>query len=248
MSFVQKNPLFIDRDPFVIRTIDNDNDLEKVLKLRHKVFYEELLNKSLESKLDQDEFDSICDHLVISNDKNEIIGTYRLILSDFSNKFYSETEFDLTEIKKLEGKKLELGRACIEKEYRVSGALMMLWKGIFEYAKLLDVSYIFGCSSIKEINFYEVARICNKFIKEGYAKDLRIDPIDEYKIDKFDSYVELVDNQEPKEKIPVLFRSYLKAGVTIHKEPAIDKDFKCIDFFTMLKFNNMNEDLKAKLQ
>ena len=102
-NFTRKVILDFERGSFRIKTLENIHEVKKTLQLRHKVFFEELLHKSLKNGLDEDQFDDICDHLaVINKETNEIVGTYRLISSNFSNKFYSENEFDLTELKNQE--------------------------------------------------------------------------------------------------------------------------------------------------
>jgi putative hemolysin len=83
-----------------------------------------------------DEFDLRCDHLIIQDAASrEVIGTYRVNASTYSRNFYSNKEFHLDNFLRSPGCKLELGRACIHKDYRNGRVLSLLWKGIVMYSE-----------------------------------------------------------------------------------------------------------------
>lgn len=65
--FKPKVSLFIETRRFLIKTVENCFELKKALNLRYEVFYEELLNKKTLLGMDVDGFDSICDHLIITD-------------------------------------------------------------------------------------------------------------------------------------------------------------------------------------
>jgi putative hemolysin len=46
--------------------------------------------------------------------------------------------------------------------------------------------------------------------------------------------------------IPSLLKSYIKTGAVVCGEPALDQDFQCIDFFTLLDVRNMKESVMKK--
>ena len=117
--FRAKVSLFVDAQKFLIKTGESGYELEKALKLRYEVVYREILNKRAFLNIDVDEFDFISDHLIIIDKKSEeAVGTYRLISSTFSERFYSETEFFIENLKRTADNKLELGRACVHREHR----------------------------------------------------------------------------------------------------------------------------------
>jgi putative hemolysin len=43
------------------------------------------------------------------------------------------------------------------------------------------------------------------------------------------------------EMIPALLQSYLKAGAKVAASPALDRDFKCVDFFTVLDMESLTQ-------
>jgi Putative hemolysin len=254
--FKPKVLLFIETKKFIIKTAENGYELEKALNLRYEVFYEELLNKKAFLNVDVDRFDPVCDHLIIIDKKSErVIGTYRIISSTYSRRFYSETEFFIHNLKSVPGNKLELGRACVHRDYRNGVTIALLWKGISEYMKKVDAKYLFGCSSVSTTNLVEIS-LMYKYLKELYysSEGFRVYPKNKYVLDQINHYADTFDRLNIKtetveELVPPLLKSYLKAGARVCGEPALDKKFKCADFLTVLDVELLNgffEKYKAK--
>ena len=244
----------IENKKYIIKTAENGFDLEKVLRLRHKVYYEEILHKNTTNSIDIDRFDHICDHLmVIAKSTNECVGTYRLNSSLFNKNFYSSTEFNINNILLHNGNKLELGRACIEKEYRNTLSFAMLWKGLSEYIKKTGTRFIFGCSSIKATKFDEIAPLYT-YLRAHYfsTNDYRVYPRRKYKFRYLSRYVKQRDHQVEKEPyLPdkclfSLLKFYLRSGAVICGEPALDREFMCTDFFTLLDMTKLDEQIERK--
>lgn len=252
-QFKPKVPLLIESNKFVIKTVENIFELEKALNLRYEVFYKETLNKDNFSRTDIDKFDSICDHLIILDKKhNTVVGTYRFISSTFSDKFYSETEFAIDQVKNAEGIKLELGRACVHRDYRNGIGIALLWKGLSEYFRKINAKYLFGCSSIGTTNIVEISLIY-KYIKELYLspENFRVFPKEKHRIKELDYYLGAFDKfaikaESIEDFIPPLLKSYLKAGSVICGEPALDKKFKCADFFTVLDLEVLSKSFEKR--
>ncbi len=223
---------------FVLKTAESPFELRQVLKLRHEVFYKELQDRVHETSLDFDEFDAICDHLIIIDKKSaRIVGTYRMISSTFSNRFYSQGEFNLDGLLAQPGVKLELGRACIDAEFRTGAIINLLWKGIAEYILKTDTAYLFGCASVHTVD----AVIASRLLALLRAKGLAVDELDVKPNDKFRCILPRVQADESMEKeIPPLIQSYIMAGAKFYGEPALDVDFHCFDFFMMLKISEMS--------
>lgn len=237
--FEPKVRVYQTSENFILKTADSPFELRQVLKLRHDIFYRELQNKEAESQLDIDDFDTICDHLIIIDRKSsKVVGTYRVISSTFSDKFYSAGEFDMGELLKAPGHKLELGRACIHKEYRTGAIINLLWKGICEYIKKTNTQYLFGCASVQTTDPTEAAKILGYLSAQGLSvNDFGIEPTAKYKCALPNA---VVADANVADSIPALIQSYVKAGAKFHGAPALDKDFQCFDFFMVLDVNNMN--------
>ena len=244
----------IERDGYIIKTADTGEELEETLRLRHNVFYRELIGKELPFELDMDRFDTRCDHLIIIDCKTDnIVGTYRLISSTFSPDFYSEGEFDLNDIKRLDGVKLELGRACIDKKYRNGQTIVLLWLGLNEYINKTQAKYLFGCSSVQTVDFRKIAVIQRYIQQHHYTQPhIRVKPNDKYRVKDFASIVSNLDQLSVFEKkaakfIPSLLSTYLAIGAQICGEPAYDREFKCMDYLTIIDVEAINQRFIGKL-
>jgi putative hemolysin len=238
--------------PFVVKTASTSEELKEALHLRYQVFHREMIGKTKENGIDVDEYDFLCDHLVIVEKKtNKIVGTYRMNCTDFSNDFYSAREFDLSRIMEQPGIKLELGRACIHKDFRRGVVISLLWRGIADYMAQSHAQLLFGCASIKTENPRQAALIYKYFQAKGrIISEYMAPPTLPYTMPKLDLWINYFQDpmteaeiKEVEALIPPLCRAYLKIGAYIGGEPAWDAEFKCIDFLTILHREDLNRTL-----
>ena len=253
--FEPKIRIFTEKNRYIIKTAETEKEFRDVLHLRFNVFYGEYLKRKHLKGFDIDKFDFLGDHLmVVDKEKGRCVGTYRLISSVFSEKFYSETEFDIDNIKRLPGNLLELGRSCVEREARNGFVLTFLWKGLSEYIKKSGADYLFGCTSVKTTDFYQAALMYRYLRKNYYASPtLRVKPRNRYPIKNFYHYISSSREKEEgcsekalKKMFPSLLLSYLNAGAMICGQPAFDEHFCCVDFFTLLDMQNSSLSIKKK--
>ena len=128
-------------------------------RLRYLVFNCELgegFDGSDRTGLDRDHFDFICDHLMVRDSATgKLAGTY-CMQSGYRAKgnlgYYGEEFFDFGPFEEIRCEVLELGRACVHREYRNTNVLHMLWKGIARYALSCGARYLIGCSSLSSQN------------------------------------------------------------------------------------------------
>jgi putative hemolysin len=204
-------------------------------RLRYLVFNCELgegLDISARTGLDRDRFDFICDHLMVHDaTTGKLAGTYRM-QSGYRAKgnlgYYGEEFFDFRPFESMRGEVLELGRACVHTEYRNTTVLHMLWKGIARYALSCRARYLIGCSSVSSQNENEGMALYEA-LRESHLVEpsLRTNPVAgrECKTDG--------SRQAPPQP-PRLFRAYLDLSARICGPPAIDREFKTIDFLTLV--------------
>jgi len=215
-----------------------EEDMESVLRLRFEVFNLELnegLASSFSTGMDEDDYDRHCEHImVMDSSKNIAVGTYRMMTGTSAEAgigFYSESEFDLTNIKRHRGEKLELGRACVHKDYRGSAVLNLMWSGVARYIEEQGIQYIFGCGSIHTINPKIVSNVY-AYLKKDYLNErFRAYPL--RGVPGFDPEARL-DRGEVLKHIPPLLLAYLRLGARICGEPAFDSEFGVSDFLLLL--------------
>ena len=239
-SFIKIN---IKNSKYILKTIDTVSEFKEVLKLRNKIFTEEygFISKS---EFDIDVFDFNCDHLIIKTvDTHEVIATYRILCSDFVKDFYSSTEFEISNFLNTPGTKLELGRACIEKDHRKGSVLNLLWRGIIQYSITTKAEFLFGCSSIKTESYLTSLNINEALLRENKIKsEWSISPKLKYQFNELEKTSSEVDAVE----IPPLLKSYLAAGANVHGLPAYDREFHCLDYLTILKLSSINETFERR--
>lgn len=254
-KFKPKVEIFSEKGPFILKTVTDSEELIEALRLRYQVFHREMIGKSKAHGIDVDSFDFVCDHLVIKDRKTQrIVGTYRLNCSRFSKSFYSAQEFNLRNLLEKPGVKLELGRACIQKEYRTGVVIALLWRGIAEYMAATHSDYLFGCASIKTESPRQAALLYRHFeMEKRYQEELLCPPTLDFSMASLDLWISQMnrpltgeEQSEVQALIPPLCRAYLKAGANLGGEPAYDQEFKCIDFLTILHREHLNKALWRK--
>src|SRR5215813_3483112 len=226
--------LEIKKGPYVARLVSKQRDILPALRLRFEVFNLEL-NEGLASAFtyghDVDEFDSICDHLVVEHiPTRRVIGTYRLQTGANARRnlgYYSEREFDFTPYEQFRSELVELGRACIHRDHRSTDVLYLLWRGIAQYALARRARYLIGCSSLTSQDPAEGAGVYRSLQSWQVAEHFRTSPRPELALPTADSSCTNV-------AVPKLLRTYLAIGARICGPPAIDRNFKTIDFLTLL--------------
>jgi putative hemolysin len=210
-------------------------DVVECQRLRCLVFNCELgegLSSSAQAGLDRDEFDLICDHLMVRDaSKGLLIGTYRLqtgYRAQGNLGYYSQQLFDLKPLEPIRGQVLELGRACVHPDYRNTGALQMLWKGIAQYALLCGARYLIGCSSLTSQDESEGAALY-EFLRDRFLAPTEFQTSPH-------SHCRCGGNgiAGSLPKIPRLFRAYLDVSAKLCGPPAIDREFRTIDFLTFV--------------
>jgi putative hemolysin len=255
-KFKAKINFNIEVGSYLIKTAETPEELIESFRLRDEVFNQEF--RGIEyTGLDFDKYDYYFDHLIIVHKElKKIIGTYRLNCSSDSKNSYTATEFDLKPLFFKMGPFLELGRACIHKDFRKGSVISLLWRGITEYMKLSNASILFGCSSIKVNNARDTALIYRHLIEIGLvSKEFNCKPTKKFTMQDLDTWnfyfrngLNLNQKIEAEEMIPSLLRSYLKLGSLIAGEPAFDEDFDCIDLLTILKREDLADSLAKRFQ
>jgi putative hemolysin len=242
--------------PYLIKTAESKAELIDSFKLRHQVFHQEFRGHT-GTGLDFDRFDYYFDHLIIVHiETQKIIGTYRLNCSKFSDESYTALEFDLGYLRRRQGPILELGRACIQSDYRKGSIISLLWRGIAEYMRLSGANLLFGCSSVK-INSAHDAALVYKHLCDQNLVDTNYSarPTKKFKMENFESWLNYFregwsdeQTQTAEKLLPPLLKSYLKLGSKVVSEPAFDEEFDCIDLLTVLKVEDLSNSLAQKFQ
>ncbi len=217
-----------------VRVAQSNDEIIAAQRLRYQIFTEEYgatLHSPVQG-LDCDRYDQYCNHLIVINNLNgEVIATTRLLEDadvPLTGGFYSESEFDLSTIHRMPGKKLEIGRTCVHRDYRAGATLALLWSGIARFVLERRFDYLLGCGSISLINGFTDAWSITRQLLLTNALDPELQvkphhPLPETGIP--DGY---------QAAIPALIKAYTRLGASIGGEPCWDPDFQCADLFILL--------------
>lgn len=221
-------------------------DVVECQRLRFLVFNCELgqgLDVSTLSGLDRDPFDFVCDHLMVHDAAtNKLVGTYRM-QTGYRAKgnlgFYGEGLFDFSPFEKIRGQILELGRASVHQEYRNTPVLHMLWKGIAKYRERCGARYLIGCSSLPSQDENEGVALYEELRERHLIEpSLRTFPKPGH---------ECHSSGQPAKtpRPPRLFRAYLNISARLCGPPAIDREFKTIDFLTLVDLEGIPQRVRT---
>ncbi len=227
---------------YVTRLAQTERELLQAQALRFQVFNVELgegLAESVALGLDMDRFDAACDHLlVIDTTADAVVGTYRLQTGERAQQchgYYCEREFDLTPFAPHRAQVLELGRACVHIEHRSFAVLNALWRAIALYARQRGSRYLIGCSSLTSQDPSVGAASYLALQKHLAPEAFRTLPQPAYVC-----AMSVVAAKPPK--IPKLLAAYLTLGIKLCGPPAIDREFKTIDFLTLFDLEQIRID------
>jgi putative hemolysin len=220
---------------YATRLAQYSSEVRAAQALRYEVFNLELnegLEQSHATGLDEDPFDAVCDHLIVEDlSTGQVVGTYRLQSGRNAASrmgYYSAQEFEFNVFEPIRAEMVELGRACVHRQHRNLVVLGLLWKGIGDYARKYGARYLFGCSSLTAqdptIGASAYADLCRRHLVEP---KWRTRPVAAYDCSLSQLAADPVS-------IPKLLRAYLALGAKICGPPALDRQFKTIDFLTFL--------------
>jgi len=213
-------------------------DVEDALRLRYKVFAEEL-GARIDSNdgLDRDSFDDWCDHLIVRDDDSlRVIGTYRVLPPHRARqlgRLYAESEFDLSRLAHLRESMVEIGRSCVHRDYRQGPAIMLLWAGLAQYMRCNGYRHMVGCASASLADGGAQAAALRDSL-QGHLADpeYRVFPRLPFPHERFQRAAQC--------EMPPLIRGYIRLGAQICGEPAWDPDFNTADFLVWLSLERLN--------
>lgn len=214
-------------------------------ELRYRVFVEEMGAKASPKmqaeKRDFDEFDDICDHLLVVDTENDkVVGSYRLLRRSQipeGRGFYTESEYDIAKmVNHFEGDVMELGRSCVDVEFRNRASMQLLWRAISTYVQFHKVELLFGCASLPGSDSKQHA----EHLTYLYHNHLAPEEIRPRVLEKLYKPMDLVDPATYDDKriiasLPPLVKGYLRLGGYIGDGAFEDHEYNTTDVCIVMK-------------
>lgn len=236
---------------YEVRLTRNKDERRQVRQLRYDVFVEEEGASATEEQRnlreEYDSFDRYAEYLAVFHN-GKIVGTYRIIDRNAAEKmdgFYTESEFNISKIKKVDGNIAEMSRACVNREYRDNALVMrLLWAGLGEYIVRRKIAILFGVASWVGTKPVESAQAISYLyynhlsplglratvLSENFAPD--VNP----KLSRMNILPrEFVDEADARRQMTPLIKGYLRLGATFGRGVFIDKSFNTYDVFVMVQ-------------
>jgi len=242
---------------FVVRLAKDAEERRQVRQLRYKVFIVEegasATEEQKELQEEYDRYDRFADYMVVMHG-DRVVGTYRIIDREAAEKmdgFYTETEYNVDKLKRVNGNIVEMSRACVDQEYRDSGLVMrMLWMGLADYVMKQRVKILFGVASFvgkEPVNFAQ----CLSYLYYNHLAPLRLrasvrtEGMIANGVNPKKSRMNIlprvfVDEDAAREQMPALIKGYLRLGAEVGKGVYIDRPFNTCDVFVVLPTKNIS--------
>lgn len=219
------------------------DEVREAQRLRHAVFCTEM-GARLSTPIpghDIDLFDDFCEHLLVRDaTSGQVVGTYRVLTPAQALRVgstYSDTEFDLTRLRSLRDRMVELGRSCVHPEHRHGGVILALWGALAEFMARNKLDVMIGCASIPMLHQGAVsgdvaASIWRQLQASHLAPiELQVRPRLPLPVERLNSTLEA----EP----PALIKGYLRLGAKVLGAPAWDPDFNTADLPMLMRLQDL---------
>ena len=191
------------------------------------------------------------DHLCLIDSRrsaeelDHVVGVYRLLpgtrAAEFG-RFYCDAEYDLTPLRDSGRSLLELGRSCVDPEYRGGSGMFLLWNALADYVLDLDIEVLFGVASFHGTDIDVLApslswlhqkhlapaELRPRARPEGY-QDMDLIPADR------------IDRREAMVNMPALIKAYLRLGGQVGQGAYLDRAFNTTDVFLLMDTAAMSD-------
>ena len=221
----------------------HQDEVREAQRLRYSVFAKEMgarLPNTLEGH-DIDLFDDYCEHLLVRDAvSQQVVGTYRVLTPAQAKRVggtYTDTEFDLTRLRHIRERMVELGRSCVHSDYRHGGVILSLWGALFEFMSRNQLDTMIGCASIPMLHNGMIsgdvaASVWQQLKSEALSSvEFHVRPRLPLPIDELNSQLDV----EP----PALIKGYIRLGAKVLGAPAWDPDFNTADLPMMMRVGDL---------
>jgi len=221
-----------------VKLATTESEKKALYRLRYEIFNEELgegIPENAATGLDHDPYDPHCDHLMLLHN-GAAVGTYRLLYGPErpAQGFYSQTEFDLSQLPFDWNHMVELGRGCIRKDFRKQTTLLSLFWGLHRYMMARGARYLMGLGSLAVMPHNDAEATFLRLIQEG-----RIDPTLHVTTQAATTFKG--DASRGTAKIPPLISLYFEFGAHVLGRPAYDPIFRCHDILLYFDMDHLSK-------
>ena len=229
------------------RFASSENDVSVAQSLRYQCF-----NLSNKEELDVDDFDILCQHVLIENLETEkLICCYRILSFDSGKKIsssYSSQFYDLKAIENYPEPMIEVGRFCIDPEVNDPSVLLTAWAALAQIVDQNQTELLFGCSSFegieKEKYLDSFALLRDRYIAPDHWRP-KIKAAEVFCYSK--DLIYKVDKKKALLNMPPLLKTYLSMGAWVSDHAVIDLNMRTLHLFTGVEISKIPKSRKQFL-
>ena len=237
-------PLVEENENYLLKFAETPEEIRAAQKLRYKVFNCEQ-NRGLDTanrdEFDHDEFDDGAAHLIAySKDNPNPIGTYRAIgqPGNDPDKMYSAREYYVTGAERFLPLTIEVGRSCVDKDYRDGAVVTLLWSGMAAITMRSGCRYLCGCVSLEDVRPAVAWAVYDDLKDKGlFSTNVSFKPREQFLFPRPpEEEIARVraDRACIRQAVPPLLKGYLTLGGKLLGEPAFDYEFGSVDLPIMV--------------
>ncbi len=237
-----------------IRLAESMDEVEASQGLRYRVFCEEMGAKPTQEmiavKREFDSFDDYCDHLLVFDEAlgkgpESVVGTYRLMRREGAERrgqFYSVDEYDISPLLAYHGEILEVGRSCVDQDYRSGSIMQLLWRGIAAYVFHFNIDILFGCGSLPGVDPGQL-RVPLSYLHHNHLAPPALRPraLPDRYVEMDDLAPSEIDQKAALRALPPLVKGYLRLGGFVGDGAVVDNAFGTTDVCIVVKTDRITE-------
>jgi L-ornithine Nalpha-acyltransferase len=239
---------------YAVRLARDQGDVLAAQRLRYRVFVQELGGDGPlvdhDLGLERDRFDDGADHLLLIDTLRprgaDVVGVYRLLghaAAAQIGQYYSETEYDLTPLRRSGRKLLELGRSCLDPAHRGGTAMYHLWHGLAGYIAEHGIEVLFGVASFHGQDTGALQQPLSYLHQYHLAPpDLRVQTRARAPLALLAPAQ--IDRRQALRDTPALIKAYLRLGGMVGEGAFVDGAFNTVDVCLVLDTARMNDAQK----
>ncbi|MDP9044928.1 MAG: GNAT family N-acetyltransferase [Pseudomonadota bacterium] len=224
----------------------DEEEVRLAQQLRYLVFAEEMgarlsVPTHAPAGHDIDLFDPFCEHLLVrapgrGAESGPVIGTYRVLTPANARRvgsLYSDGEFDLTRLRPLRARMVELGRSCVHPDWRSGSAILALWGALAEFMQRNGLDTMIGCASVSMRDGGHFAASLWTSLRDTHLAPIQwaVTPRLALPVDQLQTDLVV--------EAPALIKGYLRCGAKVLGPPAWDPDFNTADLPLLLRIEDL---------
>lgn len=221
------------------RLAQSDADIRAVQALRYAVFVEELGGNGTEvdhvARLERDRFDPGACHLMLEDPALPVgarcVGTTRIRRE---GDYYTASEYDISPLEASGRPLIELGRACLHRDYRGGAALSRLWSAVAAQIEVAQDGLLFGVASFHGTDVAALAQPLS-WLHHHHLAPKALRPRTRVAAPSHILPLAALNRRAAVLQMPALLKAYLRMGAMVGEGAFVDHDFNCTDVCVMLE-------------